>query len=305
VTILNCHFSDCQSNSPGAAIFVKNSECSLTVADSFFNVCRCIGRGGAISVEMERMALTRDCFHLCRCGKQNGHDGSTVYAWSSAGMNTSFISAVQCPAHGDQCWYGIIILCNGVLDSRNVNVSNSDVEYIAGLAHFRPAFEKSVLLYYTAVNQIHGNAVGFIDFTFEGKHQFGALVNDSTKSGIVYVQNTTTTIRNYVFLKNKGPFTYMSVGSSKANFVDCTFDGEDSGHNRGNGFGKAVNCVFASADATTMAMDYLSTGVCETGNRGSGPQGGEASITRIAVVVAVAAAAIVLWRRRPNHRRRR
>jgi hypothetical protein len=263
---------------------------------------------------MKQMFLVSSCFQFCRCGKENGNDGSTVYAWSEAGINTSFVSALRCPQHGDQCWYGIIILCNGVLDSRNINISNSDVEYIVGLAHFRPDYENSILLYYSSVNQINGNALAFVDFTFPGKHQYGALVNDSSTSGIFYIQNTTTTLEDYYFLNNRGPFTYMAVGSSKGNFVNCVFDQENVKKNRGNGFGEVSGCQFGVSGATTPALVHLNTAFCQ-GNTRDG--GGEVRVARGASAVGVVAIAVIgvvssgvlLWRRRvwvgPGSRRRR
>jgi hypothetical protein len=205
------------------------------------------------------MHLHSNCFQFCRCGKEDGNDGSTVYANSQSGINTTFVSAVSCPAYGDQCWYGIIILCNGVLDSRNVNMSSSDVQFIVGLAHFRPQIDQSILLYYTSVNQIKGNALGFIDFAFRGKHQFGSLVNDSSTSGIFYIQNTTTTIENYYFLNNKGAITY-SYGNSKGNFVNCVFS--QKAENFGHAFGETVNCLFEQIQATSLAMSHLKTVFC-------------------------------------------
>jgi hypothetical protein len=212
---------------------------------------------------MKHMILSSNCFQYCRCGKENGNDGSTIYAFSETGINTSFLSALRCPAHGDQCWYGIVILCNGVLDSRNVNMSNSDVQFIVGLAHFRPDYEKSILLYYVSTNQINGNALAFIDFTFQGQHQFGALVNDSSTSGIFYVQNTTTTLQNYYFLGNKGKITYACVGDSKGNFVNCVFSCPESAKDFGNGFGKTEGCLWKQEEAVAPNMEFLNTAFCE------------------------------------------
>jgi hypothetical protein len=210
---------------------------------------------------MEHMILKYNCFQYCRCGKENGNDGSTIYAFSSTGINTSYLSALRCPQHGDQCWYGIIILCNGVLDSQNVNISNSDVEFIVGLAHFRPEQDKSILQYYISMNQINGNALAFIDFTFEGRHQFGALVNDTSTSGIFYVQNTTTTLRDFYFLGNKGAITYACVGDSKGNFVNCVFSGPAKDF--GIGFGTTVGCQWDQTAATAPLMSFLQTAFCE------------------------------------------
>jgi hypothetical protein len=262
VTIISCQFIECHSNHPGAAIHIEVPTCELSITSCLFNVCRCLGRGGAISTSMSHLILARNCFQFCRCGKEDGNDGSTIYAYSKTGINTSLLSALKCPDHGDQCWYGIIILCNGVLDSRNINISNSDVEYIVGLAHFRPEKDKSFLYYYTSTNHIHGNALAFIDFSFPGNHQFGSLVNDSTKSGIFYVQNTNTTLKNYYFLENKGPLTYACVGVSKGSFVDCYFSCADKKKNYGIGFGETVNCLWGQASATTLKMAFLDTAYC-------------------------------------------
>ena len=154
------------------------------------------------------------------------------------------------------CWYGILIMCNGVLKSENINISNSDVEFISGLAHFRPAKDQSYLLFYTSINQIHGNALAFIDFSFDGYHSYGSLVNDSTTSGIFYVQNATTKLQNYYFLNNNGPITYACVGNSKGNFENCFFDTK-YGENLGIGFGTAINCKWEQKNIPTLNMKIL------------------------------------------------
>jgi hypothetical protein len=251
------------------------------------------------------MIQSCNCFQLCRCGTNDGNDGSTVYANSESGINTSFLSAVSCPAYGDQCWYGIIILRNGVLDSRNINLSNSDVQFIVGLAHFRPEPDRSTVRYYTSINQINGNALGFVDFSFQGMHQFGSLVNDSSTSGIFYLQDTITTIESFYFLHNKGAITY-SYGNSRGSFVNCVFSRK--ANNFGNGFGDTSNCVFGKSDATSLAMSLLKTAFCDGG---SGDETKVAPVPRmrddpigafvIIVVIGVAAAGVVLWRR--LHRR--
>ena len=259
--VSHCAFVECHSRRPGAAIHCDASDSKLVVSDSTFSVCRCLGKGGAIYAKMASMAMSRNCFQLCKCGKENGDDGSTVYAFSKTGINTSYVSALKCPEHGDPCWYGIIILCNGVLDSRNINISNSDVEFIAGLAHFRPDYGKSTLLWYTSVNQINGNALAFIDFTFKGEHRYGSLVNDTSKTGIFYVQNTTTTLQDYYFINNRGPITYACVGDSKAYFENCFFSQGKT--NLGVGWGDATNCHFNQKARTTLLMMHLNTAFCD------------------------------------------
>ena len=267
ISIINCQFIDCISKTPGAAIHIESPSSELLVKDSLFNTCRCEGKGGAIFAIMNHFTCTHNCFHLCRCGKEDGNDGSTIYASSKIGIDTSFVSAHECPKYGDSCWYGIIILCNGRLVSTNINVSNSEVEFISGLAHFRPAEEQSFLRYYTAVNQISGNPIAFIDFSFTGEHIFGSLVNNTSKTGIFYVQNTTTTLKNFYFANNTGMLTYMCVGDSKGYFENCFFDTAE-GENLGIGFGGAKDCMWNVKNMQTPRFSHLSTAFCN-GNNGS------------------------------------
>jgi hypothetical protein len=225
-----------------------------------FHDCRSNGKGGAIFAIINVMTQSSNCFHLCRCGKENGNDGSTIYAFSGISITSSLISADSCPKHGDQCWYGVFIFCRGVLDSQNINISNSDVEYISGLAHFQPAIEGSTIRWYTAMNNINGNALAFIDFNFPGNHEFGSLVNNTSKSGILYVQNTTTTLRYFYFLRNTGALTY-AYGSRKGNFEYCVFSSK--AENLGGGFGSTFECKFDERDATPLPMTLLNTVYCE------------------------------------------
>jgi hypothetical protein len=177
------------------------------------------------------------------------------------GIHTSFLSAVRCPQHGDHCWYGIIILRQGVLDSHSINISHSDTEYVTGLAHVRPDADSSFLRYYISANQVHGNALGFVAFNFGGRHEYGALINDSARTGLVFAHNANTTLRNYFFIGNNAPITYAPSGTGKLLFLDCVFSGPEA--NLGNGFQSASNCQWNMASATPIRMSGLKTAFCE------------------------------------------
>ena len=254
VEIRQCRFVNIISETPGAAIHIDSNQTEFTLTNSFFEVCRCKGKGGAIYAIINHMSSSRNCFHLCRCGKENGNDGSTIYAFSKIGIETEYLTAYECPRYGDQCWYGMIILCNGRLFTHNVNLSHSDVEYIAGLAHFKPDNDQSILRFYSSTNQINGNALAFIDMNFHGTHEYGALVNDSSNTGIFYVQKSVTTLSHFYFLNNTGKITYMCVGDSKANFENCVFSSEFE--NTGIGFGTQINCLWGQKTATTLDLDF-------------------------------------------------
>lgn len=262
LTVTNCQFINIISEKPGAAIHLDSKSTEFQISRSLFEICRCKGKGGAIFAIMDHMDCQYNCFHLCKCGKENGNDGSTIYAFSKSGIDTKFLSCNECPRHGDQCWYGIVILCNGRLETKNVNMSNSDVEFISGLAHFRPSDDQSILKFYTAMNQINGNSLAFIDMSFHGNHQFGSLVNNTSKTGIFYVQNSTTTLMNYFFLNNSGPITYACVGVSKGNFENCVFSSEKV--NLGIGYGNDTDCSFGQSAATPLKMSLFASAYCET-----------------------------------------
>ena len=262
LTVTNCQFINIISDMPGAGIHLDSTTTEFTISRCLFDVCRCKGKGGAIYAIMNHMECQYNCFHLCKCGKENGNDGSTIYAFSTIGIDTKFLSCNECPRHGDQCWYGIVILCNGRLQTSNVNMSNSDVEFISGLAHFRPKNDQSKLKFYTAMNQINGNSLAFIDMSFHGDHQFGSLVNNTSKTGIFYVQNSTTTLSNFHFLNNTGPITYACVGVSKGNFENCVFSSEKV--NVGIGYGTDIDCVFGQSSATALKMSLFASAFCET-----------------------------------------
>jgi hypothetical protein len=182
-------------------------------------------------------------------------------------------------------------------------MSNSDVEFIAGLAHFRPWTDRSVLLYYTSVNELCGNALAFIDFSFPGRHQFGSICNDTSKSGIFYIQNTTTTLENFFFLENTGTLVY-SYAQAKATFINCVFSGPPV--NLGHAFGDTISCRFNAAQATTLDMEHLNTAHCvgnvgqEKGQKVVLPQlSGYRSIVGLLLIVTagVFASGYIIWRR--------
>lgn len=66
----------------------------------------------------------------------------------------------------------------GVFNSRNINLSDSDSRQRA-------------LVHYTSITQADANALGFIHFSFRGRHQFGPLVNDSSAGGLSCDQKRT------------------------------------------------------------------------------------------------------------------
>lgn len=269
IDIHHCDFLNCKSESHGSAIDITSPSAEVKVSNCYFYNCRCNNKGGALYAVMNTMTLSSNCFILCRCGKENGNDGSTIYAMSKIGINTSFVNAHRCPDIGEMCWYGIFILGQGKLRSENINMSNSEVEYISGLAHFRPDKDGSFLKFYSSTGQRTGNALSFIDMTFVGDHMYGALINDTSKSGILYVQNSTTTVTEFYFLRNSGKITYSCVGGV-CNFVKCVFE-SDINKNHGNGFGTEVDCQYSKIDATPMPM-ILAEG-CEANKLPGAPVG--------------------------------
>jgi hypothetical protein len=173
---------------------------------------------------------------------------------------TSFLSGLRCPEAGNPGWYGILVFTSDFLNSGHVNLSHSHTEIATGLVHSRAAQDTSFVRFYIAMSQTEGSALGFTDFQFVGGHAYGALVNDSSAAGSVYVDNANTTLSYYYFIRNSGPVTYLPGGSGRIDFIGCIFSGERV---RESAFGKALRCTWNATASTVIPMTMLKTAFCE------------------------------------------
>jgi hypothetical protein len=300
ITFRDCRFVDCRATSTGGAV-----QCDEPISDVYFhtctfNKCRCLEDGGALFLSVHSLLLSANCFQLCRCGNQDGNRGSAISAVAKSSITTSFLSALRCPKSGDPSWLGIAVLTSEFLSSANINLSHSHTQFVTGLVHRQAGEDTSFLRYYLSMSQIEGNPIGFSEFHSPGGHLFGALVNDSTTTGLVYLDNANTTLGRYFFLGNIGQITYSACGESRVDFVDCVFSFEKE--NEGKGFGTAVGCRWNAKQATPIPMKLLKTAFCE-GNWGPGKPPGWRSWMReewVELVLVLSpflgvAAVVVVW----------
>ena len=263
ISIQFCVFANINCSDDGAGCNINNNNAAVEISDSFFENCRCGRRGGAIYLKGEKFECHKNCFHLCRCGTNNGNDGSTIYADCSNFINSSYFTCHECPRFGEMCWYGICNMWHGDLYSHNINISSSETEFVCSLAHCEPARKVSVIKYYTSINGKTGNSLTFVGIRFEGEHKYANFVNNSVKSGIVYFQDSETTCSHFYFKNNYGPLTYACVGISKGIFENCIFDKAMS---RGNGFDASISCHIKIRGMTTYAMSAYNTYICNINN---------------------------------------
>jgi hypothetical protein len=154
-----------------------------------------------------------------------------------------------------------VIFAAEFLNSENLNFSHSHTQFVTGLVHSRTGPDASFLRYYISMSQIEGNAIGFSTGQFTDGHLFGALINDSSQTGIVYMHESNVTLRHYLFLENTGPLFYRPLETGRIDFVDCVFDVEVQEGNAG--FGIALRCVWNARSVTTMPMKMLRTAFCD------------------------------------------
>ena len=261
ILIEKCIFEHLRSNTDGSAINIYSPDGQFTTKNSFFDECETTQKGGAIFVSCKEIYFIKDCFHLCRCGKEDGCDGSTIYADASDLIYSEFLSCHKCPKHGEMCWYGICNMWHGDLISKNINISKSDVEYVCGLAHCSPDRKNSTILFYTSVNGLTGNSLTFVSCRFNGNHRFGNIYNNSCKqsSGLIYFQDSETTLHDFIFLQNKGPLTYSCVGVSYGHFVNCSFD---QIINTGIGFKSTKDCLVKVVGLKLLQFAEFYTAAC-------------------------------------------
>ena len=259
--ITNCIFENMRTTETGSAINIKMDDCVTTIKDSFFENCVSDKKGGAIYIKCSSIVFSRDCFHYCRCGFENGCDGSTIYAQCNKIIKSDLITCHECPKYGEKCWYGICNLWNGAQISTNINISKSEVDYVCGLAHCCPSSRNSSIRFYTSVRGKNGNSLSFIALRFFGDHKYGNIVNNSCKmsSGLIYFQDSETSLSNFVFVNNKGPLTYACVGVSYGHFFKCEFD---QIINTGIGFNSTHRCFVLVNGLATLEFSALNTRLC-------------------------------------------
>jgi len=256
--IVKCFFHDIHSKSDGGAINVHSEDFIGLVESNIFENCTSDGKAGALMARASSMVAKRNCFHFCRCGSGNGCDGSTLFALGKDEINLSLCSFHQCPKYGDSCWYGVSLLWNSEMNSNSINVSESHVQFIAGLAHCQPKAEKSSILFYNAVCVLDGNSLAFVNMDMAGSHKLGNIINNSVKSGLIYFQAAKTILVEFIFMFNKGSITYMSVSGSGI-FKNCVFDTKIDP--KGNGMNTAVDCLFETI-TNIPSYTYLNTAYC-------------------------------------------
>ncbi|EAY18146.1 hypothetical protein TVAG_306680 [Trichomonas vaginalis G3] len=235
-----CQFFNLHQNGNGGAISLEKSIKSIKIQNSLFTNCTSTGKAGAVFIILEKTIVNKNCFASCCCGTGNGCDGSTFYSEASNWTFHTQNSYDKCPAHHINCWYGICIFWKGDITSEDVNVSNSHVSFVSGLAHGAPVTSK--IHRYCSYNGKEGNSLTFINnMDLIGDHKYGIIVKNVASTGLIYVQSSIALLSNFIFKDNQGPWTYMCV-AGYATFQDCRFDKSDG--NKGNAWKTNINCNF-------------------------------------------------------------
>lgn len=235
--IKNCKFNNCTTEGSGSAIFVINDKVDMSVTNSYFSNCKAKIKGGAIFAKVDKLKLQENCFYRCRSGVDNGNDGSTLYSEVQTVNSIDKASCVECPEIGNKCWYGILMQWYGVISSKFINISNCHCEYVSGLGICDPKY--STVMYYVCYGGFEGNCLSFINMNTNSEYRYAHIINNDVKSGLIYFQNSSTTVHEFIFKNNKGPLTYSCVGKSTGIFMNCIFDKE---YDQGIGFNATINC---------------------------------------------------------------
>ena len=241
--VSRCSFIDTYSKTDGGAILYQNRYGPARIEECNFENCTARTRGGAMLIQSSLNYFKGNCYFLCRGGPENGNDGAALFADSNNKSIDLLNTYSQCPQHGKKCWYGICIFWNGNMTSKDINVSDSHTQFGTGLMHAQCFL--SIVKRYRVFNITEGNALSFMNGA-DGPCDYGAIIDSSTKTGLIYLQAASHNISHFVFRGSKGALTYgIIVG--KAYFFDCVFDRKENSDN-GWVYGGATRCVFDKLD---------------------------------------------------------
>ena len=260
--ITNCNFVKCHSDSSGGSISITNQKAEIFLTNCNFVNSSANGRAGAVEIIASLFTNICNCFIDCFQGKDNGYDGSAEFTRCFNSTTSQYISTLRCPGPSrPPSWYGVLIFGYGLLRSEHINCTDCNLQFVSGLAHYEPNINKSFIKYYIGFRDIQGNPLTFMNLEFPGIHSYGAIINCSSNSGLVYVQNATTTIYNFVFARNKGKLTYMCVGGLLS-YITCSFDNRLLDDEKGNGFGSTLNCFKNQIGIKIPIYEMLNTHLC-------------------------------------------
>ena len=111
------------------------------------------------------------------------------------------------------------------------------------------------------MNGLTGNSLAFVNCRFTGKHRYGNIYNNTckTSSGLIYFQDSETTLYDYTVVQNRGPLTYSCVGVSYGHFVNCSFD---QIINKGIGFKSTKDCFVKAVGLKLLHFSEHHTAAC-------------------------------------------
>ena len=111
---------------------------------------------------------------------------------------------------------------------------------------------QSFIYRYSSYNITEGNVLSVVNGN-TGICQYGLIIENNVKSGLIYCQAADNNVTNYIFKGNHGPLTYMSI-CGKCSFFDCIFDCKFA--NKGNAFHKQINCLFEQENINTATYQW-------------------------------------------------
>ena len=250
VQLKYCSFVDIFNKKQGGAIYFDGEVAIFSCINSIFQKCRSDSKAGAIFLSILNSTLYKNCFSFCSSGSGNGCDGSSVFVNCHNSSIHQYTSYEKCPPYGQKSWYGICIFWYNNILSSDINSSFSHTSFAAGLMHCQS--KQSTIFRYSSYNITEGNVLSFVNGN-EGICQYGLIIDNNVKSGLIYCQASDHNITNFIFKGNTGPLTYMSI-CGKCSFYDCLFDCKLQ--NKGGAFYKEINCLFEQTNLNTETYKW-------------------------------------------------
>jgi hypothetical protein len=244
VKIIECNFISCVSSNYGGAIHIDSSS-FLIITDSLFYCCTCKIKGGAFCVVVESFHSNfRNCFIRCQSGNKNTNDGSATFAEATNSLNSSLLSAIECPKFPSTSWFSVLFFGKGHVRSSKINVSSSNVKSVSGLVHNSP--KSTEMFFINSIRNIGGEAIGFSHDKIDSEVLHGNIINCSSKKGVFYVHDSDIIIKHF-FIWNVSYPICNTVAPGEIHFYNCIFDNDLQV--KGDGFGEATKCI-------TLASKY-------------------------------------------------
>ena len=213
-----CFFYNCHSNSKGGAIFYDKTENNLTILNSLFKKCTTYEMGGGIYSICKINYILKSCFETCYHSLiqslKNGAAG-TLTSSLEGHLNDSIIT--KCAPYGYNTGYIALCFFNGLIHSKNNNITYNDGNLFCGLQFYNPS--NLIIEYLLFYNNYRHDSLTLYFCSKSIKFQYCNFINNN---GAIYLAEVNLNLLNFYFINNLNDFVIAS--NSIINLNSCFTD---------------------------------------------------------------------------------